>query len=119
MAGVWIFLPRIQHVIITRIHRVSSRHFEHLFALRELTKIRPTLLYRGPLSPALAASLLHEAVHTLAAARRAAARQPVRVVGWWWWGGELCLACLAGQRSRPRRATIYIDRETAQAKASR
>ncbi|MFE3384791.1 hypothetical protein [Streptomyces anulatus] len=74
-------MPRIQHVIITRIHRVSSRYFEHLFALRELTKIRPTLLYHGPLSPALAASLLHEAVHTLAAARRAAARQPVRVVG--------------------------------------
>ncbi|MGW1109299.1 hypothetical protein ACWD4E_41860, partial [Streptomyces sp. NPDC002540] len=72
----WIFALRIGHVIVTRTHRISSRHFEHLFALRELTGIRLTLLCHGPLPPAVAAALTvlpHEEAHTLAAARLAVA----------------------------------------------
>ncbi|MBF6047987.1 hypothetical protein GO001_22675 [Streptomyces sp. NRRL B-1677] len=72
----WILALRIGHVIVTRAHRISSRHFEYLFALVELTKIRLTLLCHGPLPPVLAAALAvlpHEALHTLAAARRAVA----------------------------------------------
>jgi hypothetical protein len=70
----WILALRIGHVIVTRTHRISSRHFEHLLALRELTGIRLTLLCHGPLPPVLAAALTvlpHEEAHTLAAARRA------------------------------------------------
>ncbi len=70
----WVFSLRIGHVIVTRAHRISSRHFEYLFALRELTGIRLTLLCNGPLPPVLAAALAvlpHEAVHGLAAHRRA------------------------------------------------
>ncbi|MEV6774715.1 hypothetical protein [Streptomyces syringium] len=37
---------------VTRAHRISSRHFEYLFALRELTGIRLTLLCHGLLPPA-------------------------------------------------------------------
>ncbi|MCQ8834856.1 hypothetical protein [Streptomyces malaysiensis] len=69
----WILALRIGHVIVTRAHRISSRHFEYLFALRELTKIQLTLLCHGPLPPALApalAALRHEEAHTLAAAHR-------------------------------------------------
>ncbi|MFF9346336.1 hypothetical protein [Streptomyces sp. NPDC014734] len=72
----WTVALRIGHVVITRAHRISSRHFEHLFALRELTGMRLTLLCHGPLPPALAAALpavAHEQVHTLPAARRALA----------------------------------------------
>ncbi|MEV6058249.1 hypothetical protein [Streptomyces sp. NPDC052107] len=72
----WMLALRIGHVIVTRAHRISSRHFEYLFALRELTGIRLTLLCHGPLPPALAAPLAvlpHEEVHSLAAARRAVA----------------------------------------------
>ncbi|MER6105156.1 hypothetical protein ABT115_23270 [Streptomyces sp. NPDC001832] len=88
----WISALRIGHVVVTRAHRISSRHFEHLFALRELTKIRLTLLCHGPLPPALATALValpHEAVHTLDAARRAVAAPapaPPPVAGrfaWW------------------------------------
>ncbi|WP_240677597.1 hypothetical protein [Actinacidiphila soli] len=70
----WTLALRIGHVIVTRAHRISSRHFEYLFALRELTGIRLTLLCHGPLPPALAAALAalpHEEAHTLAAAHRA------------------------------------------------
>lgn len=70
----WMLALRTGHVIVTRAHRISSRHFEYLFALRELTKIRLTLLCHGPLPPALAtalAALRHEEAHTLAAAHRA------------------------------------------------
>ncbi|WNM32722.1 hypothetical protein RKE30_21235 [Streptomyces sp. Li-HN-5-11] len=72
----WILALRIRHVIVTRAHRISSRHFEYLFALAELTKVRLTLLCHGPLPPVLAAALAalpHEEAHTLAAARRAVA----------------------------------------------
>ncbi|WP_327216503.1 hypothetical protein [Streptomyces cyaneofuscatus] len=88
----WVFSLRIGHVIVTRAHRISSRHFEYLFALRELTGIRLTLLCNGPLPPVLAAALTvlpHEAVHGLAAVRRAVgapASAPLLPVGrfaWW------------------------------------
>ena len=87
----WILALRIGHVIVARAHRISSRHFEYLFALRELTEIRLTLLCHGPLPPALAtalAALRHEEAHTLAAARRAVAAPaptppPVGRFAWW------------------------------------
>ncbi|WP_234363671.1 MULTISPECIES: hypothetical protein [unclassified Streptomyces] len=95
----WTLGLRIGHVIVTRAHRISSRHFEYLFALRELTKIRLTLLCHGPLPPALAtalAALRHEEAHTLAAARRAvdapapAPLPPVDRFAWWEADGQ-CL----------------------------
>lgn len=86
----WIFALRIDHVIVTRAHRVSPRHFEYLFALRELTEIRLTLLCHGPLPAALATALAvtgHEEAHTLAAARRAlnppAVQPPTGRFAWW------------------------------------
>ncbi|GAB7036111.1 hypothetical protein JCM4914_75720 [Streptomyces platensis subsp. malvinus] len=86
----WSLALHIGHVIVTRTHRISSRHFEYLFALRELTKIRLTLLCHGPLPPALAtalAALPHEEAHTLAAARRAltvpAPPPPAGRFAWW------------------------------------
>lgn len=93
VAAAWIFALRIGHVIVTRTHRVSSRHFEYLFALRELTGIRLTLLCHGPLPPALAAALAvlpHEAVHTLAeAARAVSVPAPQLPAGRWaWWEAE-------------------------------
>lgn len=88
----WIFALRINHVIVTRTHRISSRHFEYLFALAELTEIRLTLLCHGPLPRALSAAIAalpHEAVHTLAAARRAVAAPapapPPPAGGFAWW----------------------------------
>lgn len=80
-AAAWMSALRIGHVVVTRTHRISSRHFEHLFALRELTGMHLTLLCHGPVPPALAAALnalAHEQVRTLAAAHRAlAATEPV------------------------------------------
>jgi hypothetical protein len=76
VVAAWILALRIGHVVVTRAHRISSRHFEYLFALAELTKMRLTLLCHGRLPPALAtalAALPHEEAHTLAAARRAVA----------------------------------------------
>ncbi|MBK3582187.1 hypothetical protein JHN49_00070 [Streptomyces sp. MBT57] len=69
----WISALRIGHVVVTRTHRISPRHFEYILALRELTGIRLTLLCHGPLPTALTdalAVLPHEEAHTLAAARR-------------------------------------------------
>jgi len=95
VVAAWIFALRIGHVIVTRAHRISSRHFEYLFALRELTKIRLTLLCHGPLPPVLAAALTalpHEEGHTLAAARRAVgAPTPLPPTGrfaWWETDGQ-------------------------------
>lgn len=90
----WILGLRIGHVIVTRTHRISSRHFEHLFALRELTGVQLTLLCHGPLPPALAtalAALPHEEAHTLAAARRTlgvSAPPPSAGRFAWWEAGE-------------------------------
>ncbi|MFF7638555.1 hypothetical protein ACFZB9_36210 [Kitasatospora sp. NPDC008050] len=86
----WIQTLHIHHVIVTRVHRISSRHFEHLFALRELTGIRLTLLSHGQLTPALTEALAvlpHLDVHTLAGARRAvdvpAPPPPADRYAWW------------------------------------
>ncbi|MFB6815406.1 hypothetical protein ACFCV8_12780 [Streptomyces sp. NPDC056347] len=93
----WILALRIGHVIVTRAHRVSSRHFEHLFALAELTKIRLTLLCHGSPPPVLAtalAALPHEQVHSLAVARRAvgapapALPPPEGRFAWWEANGQ-------------------------------
>ncbi|MEU1630255.1 hypothetical protein ABZ746_34145 [Streptomyces sp. NPDC020096] len=93
VVAAWILALRIGHVIVTRTHRVSSRHFEYLFALRELTGIRLTLLCHGPLPPTLTAALAalaHHQVHTPDAARRAvsvsAPRPPAH--RWAWWEAE-------------------------------
>ncbi len=87
----WILALDIGHVIVTRAHRISSRHFEHLFALRELTGIRLTLLCHGALPPALAAALAvlpHHDVHTLAGTRQAVSAlaptpPPAERYAWW------------------------------------
>lgn len=90
----WTLALRTGHLIVTRAHRISSRHFEYLFALRELTQIRLTLLCHGPLPPALAtalATLRYEEAHTLAAAHRAfTAPAPPPPTGRfaWWEAGE-------------------------------
>ncbi|MFZ4139124.1 hypothetical protein [Streptomyces koyangensis] len=97
VVATWMLALRIHHVIITRTHRISSRHFEHLFVLREFTKIRLTLLCHGPLPPALAAilaALPHAAVHSLTAARRAvgAPGPPSSADRFAWWeAGEQSL----------------------------
>lgn len=92
VVAAWISALRIRHVIVTRAHRISSRHCEYLFALAELTGIRLTLLCHGPLPPALAtalAALEHDEVHTLDSARRAVAAPalvPLLAAGrfaWW------------------------------------
>ncbi|MGW9643435.1 hypothetical protein ACWHAU_30460 [Streptomyces albidoflavus] len=86
----WTLALGTGHLIVTRAHRISSRHFEHLFALRELTRIRLTLMCHGPLPPALAtalATLRHEEAHTLAATHRAfttpAPPPPTGRFTWW------------------------------------
>ncbi|PJE97352.1 hypothetical protein CUT44_12945 [Streptomyces carminius] len=86
----WMLALRTGHVIITRAHRISSRHFEYLFALAELTQIRLTLLCHGPLPPTLAtalATLRHEEAHSLSAAHRAfttpAPPPPADRFAWW------------------------------------
>ncbi|MEU2995723.1 hypothetical protein ABZ772_36645 [Streptomyces griseoincarnatus] len=91
-AAAWMSALRIGHVVVTRTHRISSRHFEHLFALRELTGMRLTLLCHGPVPPALSAvlpALAHEAVHTWAAAHRALAAtelaDPPTAARFAWW----------------------------------
>ncbi|CAM5586332.1 hypothetical protein SDIAM103S_05487 [Streptomyces diastaticus subsp. diastaticus] len=97
VVATWMLALRIHHVIITRTHRISSRHFEHLFVLREFTKIRLTLLCHGPLPLALAAilaALPHAAVHSLTAARRAvgAPGPPSSADRFAWWeAGEQSL----------------------------
>lgn len=95
VVAAWMLALCIDHVIVTRTHRISSRHFEYLFALRELTGLRLTLLCHGSLPPALAtalAALPHEAVHTLAAVRRAvsapAPPPPAGRFAWWEAGGQ-------------------------------
>ncbi|MEV8457748.1 hypothetical protein AB0467_35030 [Streptomyces sp. NPDC052095] len=90
----WALALRIGHLIVTRAHRISSRHFEYLFALRELTRIRLTLVCHGPLPPALAtalATLRYEEAHTLAAAHHAftmPAPPPLTGRFAWWEAGE-------------------------------
>ncbi|MEU5798722.1 hypothetical protein ABZ800_35145 [Streptomyces sp. NPDC047813] len=91
-AAAWMSALRIGHVVVTRAHRISSRHFEHLFALRELTGMRLTLLCHGPVPSALAAvlsALEYETVHTLAAARRTLAAtgpaDPPTAARFAWW----------------------------------
>ncbi|WP_240967948.1 hypothetical protein [Streptomyces composti] len=114
----WIFALRIDHVIVTRTHRVSPRHFEYLFALAELTEIRLTLLCHGPLPAALATALAvtrHEEAHTLTAAHRAltasAPAPPADRFAWWEAGeqfppreGEPCF--LLPTRRTPGRGVI-------------
>ncbi|MFD9149698.1 hypothetical protein [Streptomyces diastaticus] len=114
----WTLALRIGHLIVTRAHRISSRHFEYLFALRELTRIRLTLVCHGPLPPALApalATLRYEEAHTLAAAHRAftmpAPPPPTGRFAWWEAGeqfppreGEPCF--LLPTRRTPGRGVI-------------
>ncbi|OKI04039.1 hypothetical protein A6A06_38735 [Streptomyces sp. CB02923] len=90
-AAAWMLALRIGHLVVTRAHRISSRHFEHLFALRELTGMRLTLLCHGPVPAALAdvlPALAPEQVHTLTAARRvlaAAGPEPHTAGHFAWW----------------------------------
>lgn len=97
VVAAWMLALRMGHVIVTRAHRISSRHFEYLFALRELTGVQLTLLCHGPLPSALAAALAalpHEEAHNLAEARRAVAAPvpapppPAGQFAWWQADGQ-------------------------------
>ncbi|MFJ1935376.1 hypothetical protein ACIOGZ_22330 [Kitasatospora sp. NPDC088160] len=86
----WTTALHIGHVIVTRAHRISPRHFEHLFGLLELTGIHLTLLCHGPLPPALASALTvlpYHGVHTLDGARPAVSTRlpppPTDRYAWW------------------------------------
>ncbi|MFC7963273.1 hypothetical protein [Streptomyces cinereoruber] len=91
----WILALRIGHVIVTRAHRISPRHFKYLFALREHTGIRLTLLCHGPLPPVLASALAvlpHDSAYDLAAARRVMAAPvpaaPPAAARFAWWEAQ-------------------------------
>ncbi|MFJ1796639.1 hypothetical protein [Kitasatospora griseola] len=90
VVAAWTTALHIGHVIVTRAHRISSRHFEHLLALRELTGIHLTLLCHGPLPPALVSALTllpHHSVNTLDGTRRAVSTRlpppPANRYAWW------------------------------------
>ncbi|MFH8804889.1 hypothetical protein ACH4F6_35900 [Streptomyces sp. NPDC017936] len=57
VAAAWTQALSISHYVICRAHRITGRHLEHLMALRELTRIRLTLVISGPTPPALATIL--------------------------------------------------------------
>lgn len=73
VAAAWTQALSISHYVICRAHRITGRHLEHLMALRELTRIRLTLVVSGP-TPAALATILNAAAHhqidTLEEARR-------------------------------------------------
>ncbi|WP_405918624.1 hypothetical protein [Streptomyces longwoodensis] len=73
VAAAWTKALNISHYVICRAHRITGRHLEHLMALRELTRIRLTLVVSGPTPTALATILkaaAHHQVNTLEDARR-------------------------------------------------
>ncbi|AYN37687.1 hypothetical protein D9753_36165 [Streptomyces dangxiongensis] len=73
IAAAWTQALNISHYVICRAHRITGRHLEHLMALRELTRIRLTLVVSGPTSAALATILntvAHHQIDTLEDARQ-------------------------------------------------
>ncbi|MDF3300090.1 hypothetical protein [Streptomyces tropicalis] len=68
IAVAWTQALNISHYIICRAHRITSRHLEHLMALRERTHIRLTLVVSGPPPAALAtvlSAVAHQQIGTL------------------------------------------------------
>ncbi|MFB6628137.1 hypothetical protein ACFCWD_35390 [Streptomyces sp. NPDC056374] len=53
IATAWTQSLGIHRYVLTRTHRIPSRHYEHLMALREHTGIHLTLIVSGPTPPAL------------------------------------------------------------------
>ncbi|MFJ2007778.1 hypothetical protein [Streptomyces chartreusis] len=62
VAVAWTHALGIRHYIVCRAHRITSRHLEHLMALRERTRIRLTLIVSGP-TPAALADILNAVSH--------------------------------------------------------
>jgi hypothetical protein len=62
IAVAWTQALGISHYIVCRAHRITSRHLEHLMALRERTSIRLTLIASGPV-PAALADILNAVAH--------------------------------------------------------
>ncbi|MGW1543248.1 hypothetical protein ACWCPM_23925 [Streptomyces sp. NPDC002309] len=72
VAVAWTHALGIRHYIVCRAHRITSRHLEHLMALRERTRIRLTLIVSGSTPAALADTLSavsHQEIDTFEAAR--------------------------------------------------
>ncbi|MFG3285295.1 hypothetical protein [Streptomyces sp. NPDC048111] len=57
VAVAWTQALSISHYVICRAHRITSRHLEHLMALREQTRIQLTLIVSGPTPAALTTTL--------------------------------------------------------------
>ncbi|MGX1886930.1 hypothetical protein [Streptomyces sp. NPDC055287] len=53
IAAAWTRALGISHYVLARAHRIPSRHWEHLMALRENTGIHLTLVVSGPVPAAL------------------------------------------------------------------
>ncbi|MET9347586.1 hypothetical protein [Streptomyces termitum] len=72
IATAWTQALHIHHYVLTRAHRIPSRHYEHLMALREHTAIHLTLIVSGPTPPALhdiLTTVQHHHIDTIDAAR--------------------------------------------------
>ncbi|WP_330237502.1 hypothetical protein [Streptomyces sp. NBC_00525] len=72
IATAWTQALHIHHYVLTRAHRIPSRHYEHLMALREHTAIHLTLIVSGPTPPALhdiLTTVQHHHIDTTDAAR--------------------------------------------------
>lgn len=88
----WTQALGISHYIVCRAHRITSRHLEHLMALREHTGVHLTLIASGPVPAALADILnavTHRHLDTLEAARHhlttAHGTAPSPAHGYLWW----------------------------------
>ncbi|WP_050506795.1 hypothetical protein [Streptomyces rimosus] len=107
----WTHALHIIRYVICRAHLISTRHWTHLFALREQTGVHLTLLCHGPILPALAACL--EAVRTYRTdepPQAAPHAGGVTTPALWWhtqdgcppYSDEPCLRLPARHRASPR-----------------
>lgn len=90
VAAAWTQALGISHYIVCRAHRISGRHLEHLMALRELTRIRLTLVISGPPATPLTDMLTavpHHRIDTPEAARQhlhpPCTAPPAACYPWW------------------------------------
>lgn len=90
VAAAWTRTLGIHHYIVCRAHRITGRHWEHLMALREHTRVHLTLIVSGPPPPALIdilAAVTHQVIDTFKEARQhrhAPPRHPAWS-GYPWW----------------------------------